>query len=125
MKATVLIDSYAWFEYFFGSTKGKKVADIIRSDSEVIISPVNLIEVYSKYLREMPDEAEEKRIFMLSRSRVVPLDTKISGNASKLKVKHRLGLADSIILSTARGINAKIITCDQHFKNLPGVIFLE
>ena len=120
-----LIDSYGWFEYFFGSKKGEAIREIIRSDDEIIISPVNIVEVYSKYLRERPGEAEEKKLFMLSRSKIIPLDTKISETASKLKVNLKLGIADSIVLATARTEKASIVTGDRHFKGMSDVVFLE
>jgi len=34
-------------------------------------------------------------------------------------------MADSIILSTARGYNATLWTQDEHFKNLEGVRYIE
>ncbi|MEA3254965.1 MAG: type II toxin-antitoxin system VapC family toxin [Candidatus Altiarchaeota archaeon] len=119
-----LIDSYGWFEYFFGSMKGEIIKKIIISEGEVIISPVNLIEVYSKYLRERPKEAEDKKIFMLSRSRMIPLNKGISEVASRFKVDLGMGLAGSIILATAREEKAKVVTGDQHFKGMKDVVFL-
>jgi len=34
-------------------------------------------------------------------------------------------LADAIILATARILDAKVVTGDQHFRGLPNVIWLD
>ncbi|MEK6981818.1 MAG: type II toxin-antitoxin system VapC family toxin [Candidatus Micrarchaeota archaeon] len=112
-----LFDSFAWFEYFFGSEKGKIVKEIIDSDQEIFTSSINLVEVYSKYLRERPDQAEEKRAFMLTRATLVDVSKEIATDASKLKVQYQMGLADCIVLATARSKKVIVLTGDPDFKN--------
>ncbi len=120
---TVLIDSFAWLEYFFGTNRGLKVRETILSQERVIISAVNLFEVYSKYLRFAEGEAEEKKNFMLARcSEVVDVSKGITIAAAKLKAEHGLGMADAIILATAKSSNAKILTGDKHFANFQETI---
>ena len=38
---------------------------------------------------------------------------------------HKLATADSIVFATARARNATLLTCDVHFKDLPGVTLVE
>jgi predicted nucleic acid-binding protein len=45
--------------------------------------------------------------------------------AALLSLEHKLPLADSIILATARAHKATLWTQDEHFKNLPGVEYIE
>jgi predicted nucleic acid-binding protein len=60
---------------------------------------------------------------MICKTRVVPLDTEIARKAGALiherkrKIR-RWGLADSIVLATAREHKAKIVTGDEHFRGL-------
>jgi len=42
-----------------------------------------------------------------------------------LSLEHKLPMADSIILATARAYKATLWTQDEHFKNLPGVEYIE
>ncbi len=116
-----ILDSSVWFDYFLGKPWAKKFKSLVDSNETILISSVNLIEVYSKYLLKNPDEAEEKKNFMLSRCKLVEVNKEIALEASELKSKHSLALADSIILATARLNNAKVLTFDSDFIGLQGV----
>ena len=52
---------------------------------------------------------------------VVDLDTPIALRAAKLSVEHRLPMADSIILATARSYEATLWTQDSDLEDLLGV----
>jgi predicted nucleic acid-binding protein len=52
---------------------------------------------------------------------VVDLDTPIALRAAKLSVEHRLPMADSVILATARSYDATLWTQDADFEDLLGV----
>jgi predicted nucleic acid-binding protein len=89
-----------------------------------LVSVINLAEVYAKSIRtDGMDKAEERRSFIQSRCAVIDVDDKLAIEAAKIDVemKKRVegwGLADSIVLATARATGAKIITWDKHFSNL-------
>ena len=36
--------------------------------------------------------------------------------------QHKLATADAIVLATAQRHGAELLTCDSHFKGLPGVV---
>jgi predicted nucleic acid-binding protein len=63
------------------------------------------------------------RDFILGKTRIISLDSGIAEKAGiinherKSAVK-RWGLADSIVLATAREHGAKIVTGDEHFRDL-------
>ena len=40
-------------------------------------------------------------------------------------MQHKLGVADSIIKATAELYNAKLITSDQDFEGLEGVVYIK
>ena len=116
-----VIDSFAWFEYFAGSTAGAHAKPFIEG-SKGITCTIVIAELSEKYRREkLAFDADLD--YMIARTRVVPLDTKIAERAGALsyerkrKVK-RWGLADSIVLATARECGAKIVTGDEHFGDL-------
>jgi len=123
--ARYLIDSFAWMEYFMGSERGRKVKKILEDTTvECLVSAINLAEVYAKSIRtDGMEKAEERRSFIQSRCAVIDVDDKLAIEAAKIDVemKKRIegwGLADSIVLATARSTGAKIITWDKHFLNL-------
>ena len=122
---TVLVDSWAWIEYFKGTKHGSKAKEIIDSNEHIIISVINIAEVFKYFLSEK-NEKEANIIlgYILKRSFVIPLFTEISIEAAKLRYKKKWGLGDAIIYATAIHNNAKLLSGDSDFKNENNVIFI-
>ena len=131
LKQKVVVDSYAWIEYFIGSEKGERVKKMIENPSIDIITPsIVVAEVTSITKREQRD-VEEAYSHMTTNTQIITLDAQ---QARKVGEKHAeirktikdFGMADVIILMTAQSLNAKIITGDPHFKGMKEVsLFLE
>ncbi len=122
---TVLIDSWAWVEYFKGSKAGEKAKEYIEGKEKAIISTINIAEVYRWILRFYNEEiAEEKINVMKERCFVIPVDEEIAITAAKIKHERKFGLGDAIIYATARKENAILLTGDKDFKNMEDVIFI-
>jgi predicted nucleic acid-binding protein len=120
-----LIDSWAWIEFFKGSKAGEKVRDFISSSDIVIISAINIAEVYRWFLRSYSiAEAEEARRVMKDTSLILPVTEDIAVEAAKIRHKGGWGLGDSIIYTTAKQEKSKIVTGDPDFKGIKDVIFL-
>ena len=135
--AKTVVDSYAWIEHFLGSEKGKK-ADKVLLDSEELYTPdVVLAEVARKYMREGINDSiiEERLGQMEDASSIIGLDSQTALVAAKcyLEMEARAknqkqptpSLFDAIVLAVGRALNAKVLTGDQHFKNLPETSWLE
>lgn len=127
-----IIDSYAWLEYFMGSFAGEKVKEIMDSTADEKLTPtICIAEIYAKVLRtEGRGKAELRRDFIKLRSAIVSLTEEIAVEAAKIDVEMKKevagwGLADSIVLGTARKKKAKVLTGDEHFLNLPETTFIE
>jgi len=56
---------------------------------------------------------------------VVPLDARIALADAETCRDHGLATADAIIFATARVRGAVLLTCDGHFRGLPGVTHME
>lgn len=120
---TVLIDSWAWVEYFKGSKLGEKVKRCIESDEKAIVSAINIAEVYRWILRFYSEEvAEEKIGVMKERCFVIPVDEDIAVTSARIKHKEKMGLGDAIIYATAKKENAVLLTGDSDFKGKENVI---
>jgi predicted nucleic acid-binding protein len=123
---TVLIDSWAWIEFFRGSEPGKRVEDFIDNNHELIVSSINISEVYRWILRFYDEStAEEKREAIKERCFIVDVDEGIAVEAAKIEHKFSWGLGDSIVYATAKQRGAEVLTGDSDFKDRDGVIFLE
>jgi predicted nucleic acid-binding protein len=55
---------------------------------------------------------------------VTPLDTTLALKAAEVASAHALAMADAIIYATALESGADLLTCDAHFADLPGVVYL-
>ena len=124
----ILVDSSAWIEYLEGSEAGEKVSEILKKEE---IYSLNLIiaEVISKIKRNNQDFNLAYRIIS-SHSKIFNLIPRIAKEAgllhAEIKKKTRnFGLIDSIILSSAKELDAKILTNDTHFKGFKETIFIK
>jgi predicted nucleic acid-binding protein len=128
MTSKYVLDSYAWVEYFGGTHKGKKVKELL--ESRTCFTPsIVIAELSNKYERENKDWGICSSFIQLN-SEIISLDFPIAEKSGKIKqiirkkYKSKFGLADAIILATAREFNAKVVTGDQHFKHLKNTEFL-
>lgn len=135
MNSKYVIDAYAWIEYFRASQYGKVAKEYIESADSVTPSIV-VAEVSRKLQKEIEvgDETPDGRLkrleFICATSQIVELNFDLAVLAGKtdcdMKRKEKgWGLADSIVLTTSRSINGKVVTGDEHFRNLPEVIFIK
>ena len=122
---TVLIDSWAWVEYWKGGKLAEEAASYIDGDEDSVVSTMNLAEVYLAIARSYDEAtAGEKIATMEKRCHVVPVERDIAIEAAKIKRKEKLGLADSLIMATARQVGAKVVTGDPDMKGFRDVVFL-
>jgi len=133
----LVIDTYAWIEFFLGSEKGELVKKLLLSAEEIYTPSVVLAEIARKYVSEdLSEKTIEKRLkFIKKVSIIIEIDQELALKAGKTyfelvehakrrKLKQRPGLIDAIILATARKLGAKIVTGDQHFKGLEETIWI-
>ena len=117
-----VIDSYAWIEYFKGTSSGEKARVFIEKGSAAT-SSITLAELQEKYFREKWNTFELDLKFITNKTALIPVDSKVSLLAGKInfqykKEKRDWGMSDSIILATAKISSAKIVTGDRHFKDI-------
>lgn len=119
----IIVDTYAWIEYFKGSVEGKKAKKFIEGSFELFTPSIVIAELSDKYRRENINEWPIRKRFVKFKTKILNLDEKIADEAGKLKQdirkKYRdASLADAIILAHSLDAKAKIITGDKHLKNL-------
>ncbi len=130
-KMNVLVDSWSWIEYFTSTPVGvNDVAPVLEDpQNEVIVSTVNIAEVYKSFLRDFPYPdnqrfAEDSKAAIIQRSYVFDVDQEIAVESAKINHKMKLGLGDSIMYATAIREGAKVLTGDLHFKGVKDAIYL-
>jgi len=128
MSYRYVIDAYAWIEYFRGSKPGEKARHYIEEEDSATPTVV-VAELSRKLLKEVERGAETlegrraKLEFVGILTEIVELSRDIAELSGEIDMERKnkvpnWGLADSIILATARKINAKIVKGDRHFADL-------
>lgn len=129
MSHKYVLDSFAWVEYFRGTKKGETVKECLE-EGGCITPTIVLAELSDVYEREENSHWEKDLAFIMSKTTIADLDRETASEAGKIKneVKRqqepKFGLADAIVLATARKLAAKVLTGDQHFKKLPETILI-
>jgi predicted nucleic acid-binding protein len=123
-----VIDSYAWIEYFRGTNAGEKAKKFIEKGSAAT-SAMTLAELREKYLRENWSSFDTDISFVTTKTSLILVDREISIAAGRINYENKKkiknwGMADSIILATARKLSAKDLTGDPHFKNIKDAVMI-
>ena len=119
-----LVDTSAWIEWLTDSDVGRRVGDHLPAPEMCLVPTIVQMEV-AKWSSRLDDETALERILALMRTcNVVPLDTEIALAPAGACRTHRLATADAVVFATAQAHGADILTCDAHFAELPGVIFV-
>jgi predicted nucleic acid-binding protein len=71
-------------------------------------------------LREVGEQEADRVIAYTQKCIVVALDTALALMAADLHRECKLATADAIVYATARQHGATLLTCDAHFRDLPG-----
>jgi toxin FitB len=120
-----IVDSSAWLSFFADEPcSGNFLAPIQDKDS-LVVPVITIYEVFKVVLREAGENEALQVIGAMQRGTVVDLTAHIAMSASKLSLKHKLPMADSIILATAKHHNAIVWTQDIDFKDIPGVKYFQ
>lgn len=119
-----VVDTSAWIEWLVGSAVGKRLAKEIPEKSLCIVPTIVQLELSKWLWRELGEAQADQVIAYTLKCRVEPLETATSLLAADLHRQHKLATADAIVYATAVKHGAELLTCDAHFKDLPGVVLL-
>lgn len=122
------MDTFAWIEYFAGTIHGEKTRPYVEG-GDAITPSIVIAEFTDKYEREGIDP-EERLSFIKTKSSISQLDESLAEAAGSISARRRKevrgwGIVDSIVLATARKAGAKIVTGDEHFRDLPEAIMIK
>ncbi|MEK6887437.1 MAG: PIN domain-containing protein [Candidatus Aenigmatarchaeota archaeon] len=123
---TYVIDTYAWYEYFTGSDIGIRIKDFIEKGN-LITPSIVVAEIVNKFTREGKTYAEFVQ-FLKLRSEIVSVDSEVAEEAGNLRTrfsKNKISMADAIIMAVAKIRNIKIVSGDEHFRDLKNVIMIK
>jgi len=119
-----LLDSWVWIDYW--NKPESRAKEFIESRNDLVISTITIAEVSQRYAPQGKAMIDARINEMLNYCTLIPISREIATLAGMLRNKEiHGGIADAIILATARLANHTIVTGDRHFKDLPDVVFLK
>ncbi len=119
-----LVDSSGWLEYFANSKNADFFAAAIEDTEHLIVSTINLFEVFKKILQQRDENSALQAIALMQQGKVVEVDSSISLLSAKQSIDLKLPMADSIILTTAHVFSATFWTQDSDFKDIPAIKYI-
>ena len=118
-----VVDSSGWLEYLAAGPNADFFAGAIEATAELLVPTISLYEVFKRVLQQRDEGDALQAVALMQQGRVVDLTSPLSLSAARLGVRHRLPMADSIMLATARMHDATLWIQDADFEGLVGVRF--
>ncbi|WP_294534198.1 type II toxin-antitoxin system VapC family toxin [uncultured Rhodoblastus sp.] len=118
-----VVDTSAWIEYLLGSPTGRSLAAEMPERHRSVVPTIVQFELAKWLAREATEQAGAKAMADTMKCVVSELDTSVALRAADLAREHKLAVADAVVYATALAYDAELLTCDAHFKDLPGVIY--
>lgn len=119
-----VVDSSGWLEYFADETNADFFAPVIEDQIRLIVPSLSIYEVFKRILQQRDEDQALQAVAVMQQGTVVDLTAPIALSAAKISNAHKLPLADSVILSTARACEAALWTQDADFKDIPNVRYI-
>lgn len=121
----ILIDTCGWIEWLTDGVLANQYEPYFQ-DVESIIVPTSVqFELYKWASRVKNKQEALKVIALTEQGKVIPLTTSLSLFAGDLAQEYKLSFADAIIYATAQNEQVELITSDDHFLNLPEVVYFK
>ena len=120
-----LVDSSTRMEYFADGKNAKHFAPIIQDLKNLVVSVINIYEVYKKISQHRDENSAIQAIAVMQQAEVLEITSQIAIEGSKISIQNKIQMADSLIIASARSVGAKIWTQDYDFKGLDNVMFFK
>lgn len=119
-----LVDSSGWIEYLEESPRTPSFEKYLLQTNSLIVPTLVIYEVFRQLIKKVDEREALLAVTQMKKGLVVPLDPEIALYAAQLSLKHKLGTADAVIYATALDQNAKLVTSDNDFRDLPGCLVI-
>lgn len=118
-----IVDSSGWIEYFADGAKAASFEKTLQDAENLIVPTICVYEVFKVVLRERNENNALQAIALMKQGKVVDLTSDIALEAARISFEHKIPMADSIVMATARTYEATIWTLDSDFEKFSGVKF--
>ena len=120
-----LVDSSGWLEYLSDGPNASSFETALTNPENLIVPTLCLYEVFKVVLRQRGETDALQAAALMSQGNIIELTSEIALQAARISLDHKLPMADSLILATARAYRATLWTQDEHFEGMEGVKYVE
>jgi predicted nucleic acid-binding protein len=117
----IVPDSSVCIEWLADGPAAARFSSLWQDPDALLIPSVVIYEVTRWFLARKLEDKGQDAAFALSRYAIANLTPSVARYAAILAAECRLGMADAMILATARANNATLWTQDIDFEGLEGV----
>lgn len=119
-----VVDSSGWLEFFTAGSNGQVFRPVILDTTSLVVPSITLFEVFKRLTLQSNEKNALIAIQSMQQGKIIGLDSALALYAAELSLKHKLPMADSIILATARSFDAILWTQDEDFAGIEGVKYI-
>lgn len=120
----ILLDSSCWISYFLGDPCAENIEGHLQRPESCLVPTLVVYEVFRQLLKKIEEKRAVHLIAQMDEGTSVSLDQNLALYAAQLGLEHNLGTADAVIYATALAHNAKLVTLDNDFRNLPHCVVI-
>jgi predicted nucleic acid-binding protein len=120
-----VVDSSGWIEYFTKGVNGHIFLPVLQDTKNLLVPTICVYEVFKRIASLLSEEDALTATGIMSLGQIIEIDLVIAISAAQISLEYKLAMADSLILACARAHNATLWTQDEHFKDIPGVQYIE
>jgi len=120
-----VVDSSGWLEYFADGPNADYFSVPIEDTESLIVPTISLYEVFKRILQQRDETEALNKIAFMQLGKVIDLSSPTALHAAKISADLKIPMADSIMLASARELDALLWTQDADFKGLKDVNFTE
>ena len=119
-----VVDSSGWLELFADGPNAAFFAASITDTDRLVVPTISLLEVFERVLSQRGENTALQVVAQMRQGRVIDLDADLAMQAASLGLLHKLPLADSVMLATARAHGATLWTQDADFDGIDDVRYV-
>jgi predicted nucleic acid-binding protein len=119
-----VVDSSGWLEYLADGPNASWFAPAIEDVAQLVVPTISLYEVFKRMLLQRGEADALEAVATMRQGTVIELTDDLALQAAATSAELRLPMADSIMLTTARVLDATLWTQDADFEGLEGVQYV-
>ena len=116
-----VVDSSAWLEYLADGPNAEYFSAPLEDTGNLIVPTICIYEVFKAVLKRRGEDAALQTVALMKQGSTINLSDDLALQSAKISLEHKIPMAESIILATARAHEAVLWTQDQYFKDMENV----